>query len=292
MPSKSNINLVITDLDDTVWDWFYMWSNSFIPYYDSIKNLTGLSDEELKSDFKQLHKKYHTSEVSFAYKELKSLTAGHHKAIEDESNGNSIIKQYNHNRKNNLKLYDGVLNTLHQLKEYGVKIIGFTESNVFFTNYRIKTLNMDGILVSIYSPKDTGLPESVNRYYKKGYWTTKDTQIKPLARDVKKPNPKILRKIISDIGGNIESTVYIGDKLDRDIYMANKANVMSVYAKYGHIITGEEYELLRDVTHWTDEEVEREKKFTQGIKEIEIKPNYTITNYNQILKLFNFMRFD
>ncbi len=177
-------------------------------------------------------------------------------------------------------------------KKFGVKIIGFTESNIHFTKYRIKTVDLDGILFSIYSPEGIGIPKSVERFFDADHWDTKHTKIKPLDRNTKKPNPSILQKIISDIGGKKANTIYIGDKLDRDVYMANEADVISVYAKYGHIITGEKYELLRDVTHWTDEEVEREKEFKKKINSIDIQPKYTIKRYDEILDIFKFMRFD
>ena len=282
------VNLIITDLDDTIWDWLEMWYKSFQPYLINIQKRTGIDLAKLKSDFEKLHQKYNTSEVSFAYNELKTLNKKQKKQIAEEKDKPSIIHQYYKDKKGNLRLYDGVIETLSCLRKKKVKIVGYTESNSFYTKYRIKTLGLDGILDIVYTPDDHGLPPSVKRYYHDGYWESVFTVYNVLPKESKKPNPNILLKIIKDMGAEIENTIYIGDKLDRDIYMANQACVTSVYAKYGHIINGAPYELLKEVTHWTDEEVEREIQFKKKIKDIKINPTVEINNFKEILSKFEF----
>ena len=198
------VSLVITDLDDTIWDWLGMWYNSFQPYFNNIQKLAGIKPSELKSDFKRLHQKYNTSEVSFAYKELKTLSRKHKREIGRENSKPSIIHQYYKDKKENLRLCEGVKETLYELKAKGVKLIGFTESNSFYTKYRIKTLDLDGIFDKIFTPDDHGLPSSVKRYYRDEYRESVFTDYNVLPKDTKKPNPKMLLQIIKDVGGNIE----------------------------------------------------------------------------------------
>ena len=168
--NMKKVNLVITDLDDTIWDWLEMWYKSFQPYLNNIQKRTGIDLAKLKLDFKKLHQKYNTSEVSFAYKELKALSEEHKELIAKENDRPSIIHQYYKNKKENLRLYDGVIETILELKARKVKVVGFTESNSFYTKYRIKTLGLDGILDIVYTPDDHRLPPSVKRYYHDDYW--------------------------------------------------------------------------------------------------------------------------
>jgi phosphoglycolate phosphatase len=151
---KQQINCIITDLDDTLWDWLEMWYNSFYPYFNNIKTKFNIDNKSLEEDFKSLHQKYHTSEISFAYKELKTLNEKQKNLISFEGfdNEKSIIHQYYSDKKNNLRLYEGVIETLNFLNQNGVLIIAFTESNAFFTKYRIKQLGLDGLIDSIYTP--------------------------------------------------------------------------------------------------------------------------------------------
>lgn len=286
------VSLVITDLDDTIWDWVGMWYNSFEPYLTNIQKLTGVELTRLKLDFKELHQKYNTSEASFVYKELKTLSRKHKKLISKEIDKPSIIHQYYKDKKENLRLYDGVLETLLELRAKKVRIVGFTESNSFYTKYRIKTLGLDGIFDIVYTPDDHGLPSSVKRYYQDDYWESVFTDYNVLPKKTKKPSPNILLQIVKDMGAEIETTIYIGDKLDRDVYMANQAGVTSVYAKYGHNIDGDAYELLKEVTHWSDEDVKREIQFKQNIKDIKITRTVEINNFKQILDEFRFTESD
>lgn len=72
--NKQKVNVVVTDLDDTIWDWLTMWYNSFEPYLNRIIDEFDIDKNILKESFKKLHQKYHSSETSFAYYELDCLT--------------------------------------------------------------------------------------------------------------------------------------------------------------------------------------------------------------------------
>lgn len=288
-----NIRLLITDLDDTIWDWLSMWYNSFSPYFESIKDVTKVNEKELIESFKKIHQKYHSSEFSFAFRELDCLTNDDKKDIEQKiyQNNRSIIHNYYHNKKHNLKFYSNVLSTLIKIKKQGALIVGFTESNSFFTKYRIKTLDIDGLFDSIYSPKDIGIPRTTKLFYEKGKWDLKHTEINILPEKTKKPNPKILLKIVEDYGVRLDEIIYIGDKLEKDIYMAKTANITSVHALYGNKVDSKQYSLLRKVTHWTKEDVEREIQFNKDINKKEIQPDYIINDFEELLTHFNFINY-
>lgn len=286
-----DINFVITDLDDTIWDWLEMWYNSFNPYLERIVAETGINVDLLKSDFKKLHQKYGTTEISFAYKELESIAQDFYHLFENSSETiKSILHEYNSNKKNHLKMYDGVLDTLQYIKSKGSKIVAFTESNVFFTKYRIKHLLLDGIIDVIYSPEGNDIPSSVSKYYDDDYWEPEITIIKQLPKDTRKPNAAILETIIKDFNASKEKSIYIGDKLDRDILMAQQAEITSVHASYGHQIDGVKYNLLVDVTHWTNEDVIREQQFKN--KKIKVKDaDYVIKSFTDLQNIFNYIKF-
>lgn len=285
------VNFLITDLDDTVWDWLSMWYESFAPYLQRIVKETNVDIDIIKADFKKLHQKYGTTEMSFVYKELSSIDSSFHPLFEStNSERKSIIHEYYSNKKNHLKAYQGVVETLKFIKSRGTKIIAFTESNVFFTKYRIKHLGLDGIIDCIYTPEGHDLPLSVNKYYEDDFWDPKITVINTLPSNTRKPNAEILEAILRDFKAQKEFAIYIGDKLDRDVYMAQQANLTSVYASYGHIINSEKYKLLVDVTHWTDDDVLREQDFKN--RELHIKaPDYTINAFYQLKDLFEFTKF-
>jgi phosphoglycolate phosphatase len=57
---------------------------------------------------------------------------------------------------------------------------------------------------------------------------------------------------------------YLGDSLMKDIVMAQSAGVLDIHAQYGIAQHREGYDLLRRVTHWSDQHVEREKELTRS----------------------------
>jgi phosphoglycolate phosphatase len=54
----------------------------------------------------------------------------------------------------------------------------------------------------------------------------------------------------------------------KDVAMAQRAHVHDVLARYGAAQRRSEYELLRDVTHWSADDVEREKAIAEGTTDI------------------------
>jgi phosphoglycolate phosphatase len=67
--------------------------------------------------------------------------------------------------------------------------------------------------------------------------------------------------------------------------MAKDAGVDHAWAKYGIAQNRPAYELLREVTHWTDADVEYEKAIREG----DVKPDHVLeSNYQEIMSFYNF----
>ena len=103
-----------------------------------------------------------------------------------------------------------------------------------------------------------------------------------------KPNPALLLHIINEIGAAPEECLYIGDSKMKDIAMAQDAGVTDVFAEYGvsHFNDKKDirYDLLRDVTHWTDEDVEREKKINSNRRLV--SPSFVVNKFSEIIPFF------
>jgi len=140
----------------------------------------------------------------------------------------------------------------------------------------------------IYTPIDMNLPNSVKQVYPNSFWEPDLTEIRYLSSEVKKPAPEILEIIIKDFGLVKDQVIYIGDKLDKDVFMANQASIDSVHANYGHNIDSSNYDLLRDVTHWTEVEVQREKDFKAKNKSTPIAKHVLEKSFGEITNLYEF----
>jgi phosphoglycolate phosphatase len=94
-----------------------------------------------------------------------------------------------------------------------------------------------------------------------------------------KPNPKCLLDILEKFGVAPHNAVYIGDSLAKDVRMAQTAGVHDIYAAYGKQVTPAYYRTLVEITHWTVEDVERERQLQAAT----VRPSFTITRFAETL---------
>ncbi|WP_318437301.1 HAD family hydrolase [Photobacterium leiognathi] len=281
--------VLITDLDNTLFDWFSIWYASNSAMFEKVYEITGLSREVILPEVKKIHQEHGTAEYAFLLQKLPSLLElyGSEEAINQALD--SAIYAFRSARKKYLYLYPSVEETLKILQDSGVLIIAYTESKSYYTSYRLKKLGLDNYIDYLYSPPDHDLPEEL------GNGTSFDfirTEARFTPEGETKPNPQLLLDIIDSVGASIEECVYIGDSEMKDIDMAQRAGVTDVFAKYGtaHFDSNAEgYDLLREVTHWTDTDVEREKSIKDNYHQI--PPKYTVLRFSELLELFDFQKF-
>ncbi|ELM3618276.1 HAD family hydrolase [Aeromonas sobria] len=276
--------VLITDLDNTLFDWFDVWYGAFNAMLNAVVELSGVPKDILVPEIKSIHQKYGTSEYSYLLEEIPSLLHKYGDRDKIYSSLDGAIHAYRSERKKRLKLYPTVLETLQELKSKQVKIIGYTESKEYYSNYRVSVLGLDGLIDELYSPADHQIPVSAVKQTK---YNLLHTINRHTPENETKPNPEILLDIIRQAGITPDACVYIGDSEMKDIAMAQDAKVMDIFAKYG---TGhfdnriDAYQLLRDVTHWTNEDVEREKKIKESKRKV--IPTYIAEQFSDVLKFF------
>ena len=176
-----------------------------------------------------------------------------------------------------------------KIKGSGCRIIIYTESLSYYSFYRLKRLGLDGVVDAIYTPPDHELPQGAAklslRHYDPSFYSLRYAKQCHTPLGELKPNPDILMQIIRDAGCSADNALYIGDSRHKDIAMAKDAGVASAWAKYGETPDNPAYDLLRSVTHWTDEDVERERE----VRAREVVADVVLTsNFGEILEHFSF----
>ncbi|MFG1433023.1 HAD-IA family hydrolase [Xanthobacter sp. V2C-8] len=276
--------VLITDVDNTLLDWQDLWYQTFSAMMDTVLDISGVDPETLYAEASVIHQKHGTSEYSHLLEELPSLRARYGDDILTVMT--PAINAFRETRRRVLALYPTVADTLTSLKKKGVRIAAFTESKAFYTNYRFRKLGLDGLIDVLYSPEDHSVPNETvaTRHYDADSYAFKHTVHHYTPEGEVKPNPDILLDIVKDLGVSIDEAVYVGDNPLKDVFMAQKAGITDVHAAYGSSQHKPEYELLRKVTHWTPEMVERERT---ALKPGSVIPSYVLTeNFAQILPLF------
>ena len=264
--SRIEKTVFLTDLDNTLFDWVGLWHQCFSAMLKKIVEISQIPESTLLPEIAEVHQRHGTSEYSFLISEIPSLQEfldGRAAADVFEA----AILAYRKERKKHLKLYPSVAETLLQIKGRGAIIAGYTESMAFYANYRIRKLGLDGVLDFVYSPEDHVLPFGIDqneiRKYKPAHYEFRYSKQRHTPKRSKKPDILVLNAIVSEIGVDKKFCVYLGDNRMKDVAMAQDCGVDDVWAKYGESHRREEYELLKKVTHWTAEEVERERKLAE-----------------------------
>lgn len=251
--------------------------------------VTGVSEADLLRAMKKVHEHRGTTEYSWLLEELPILEP-YLQGKKAKDVLDSALYAQNSARKHNTKLFPGVASTLQYIKSCGVKVVAYTESLSFWTEWRLRLTGLDGVIDVLYSSPDHDFPEGETvetvRTLPDEEYELKQTIHKSVPRGISKPSAEILQTIIREHAVDGMSVVYVGDKLDRDVAMAQSVpGVIDVHAVYGDASVRPEYDLLRTVTHWTDADVERER--AKGGS----KPRATYVldeGFYQLLALFDF----
>ena len=255
--------LLITDLDNTLWDWFASWHASFSAMLSKLVDLSDIPASTLEPEIRVIHQLRGTSEYSYLLNEVPALLERASPELPMDRY-QEAIHALNSARLKHTQLYPGVLETLQGLRERGMMIVAYTESVAYWTEWRIKHTRLDGVIDMLYSAPDHDLPLGVAvedlRMRKAEDYGLKSTRHRHVPRGSVKPNQAVLRSILADCSKSAGEAVYVGDSLMKDIVMAQEAGVLDVHARYGEPQHLDQYKLLQRVSHWPDRAVMREQE--------------------------------
>src|SRR5689334_20878690 len=102
--------LLITDVDNTLYDWVTFYSRAFRAMVVELSQLLGVSDEQLLTEFQEIHRRYATTEPPFAALELPTVLARFPclTARDLINKLDPAFHAFNSARREHLRLYAGV----------------------------------------------------------------------------------------------------------------------------------------------------------------------------------------
>ncbi|MGL9706818.1 HAD family hydrolase [Escherichia coli] len=277
------MKLLITDLDNTLYDWVSFYSQSFSAMAEELSKEINVPLDILLSEYKVIHQRFGNSEKPFATLELPSVISyfGANDKILLQKKLTRVFSAFSSKRNHTLKLYPTVRDTLNILRERGVKIVGHTESLEYNSLYRHYKLDVIDFFDHLYTIEDNHNLHPNPKNAK--VISVKDDFIIRLSSAESKPNPKLLEHICLTENVDIKDAVYVGDSITKDISMAKSIGMKAVWARYGRQFAPELWEILVKITHWTDKDVEREEQLKESFSRV--KPDYSINSFAEILDL-------
>jgi len=266
--------LLITDLDNTLYDWVTFYARSFEAMLAGLCKQLGCPEAELVEQFKVLHQNYGTSEQPFVALELPAVRQRFPGASRQELLKllDEPLHAFNRARKENLRLFDGVEATLKELSSNGIAIVALTEAIAVNAYYRLEKLNVLQYFTRLYAPEGNyqGHPDPDRARSHQ----PRENFIRYVPKNERKPNPAFLRDICQQERFSPEQTWYVGDSLVRDMSMAREAGVKAVWARYGTSYDKRHWDLLVRITHWTAADVTREEGLQTRYRQT--RPNFTV----------------
>lgn len=279
------MRLLITDLDNTLYDWVTFFALSFTAMVDELVPILNIERELLLDQFQCVHRYYSNSEQPFAILDLPIVRVKFAGLSTEEVLGHldPALHAFNRSRDRHLRLYPGVRSTLDELKNRGITIVGHTESVAVNAYFRLRKLDILGFFQRLYALEGNRQPHPVPG--REELLNPPEHFVELLPYQERKPNPALLLDICRRQGVPAEEAVYVGDSLTRDMSMAKNAGLRAVWAEYGTNYDRALWSRLVRVTHWSDDDVAREAQLREIYKDV--RPDMTIGSFAEILPLFD-----
>ena len=193
-----DIELVVTDLDNTLYDWVTFFASSFYAMVSRAAEILRTPVEVLLDECRRVHQYYGDSEAPFALldtptvqERYKGLSRQEQAAILDPA-----FYAFNRERERTLRLYPRVGETLAQIRAR-VPIVGHTEASAANALFRLKKLGIDTLVTPLYALEHTGAghpdPARVRDL------STAMEVVKLLRQEERKPDPRVLLAYIGEI---------------------------------------------------------------------------------------------
>lgn len=253
--------LLITDLDNTLYNLIDYFGPSFRGMVHALARETKIEEEILLSNFKQVFKQRESLEYGFAVQELEVLKALQREEILKLIKLSQAV--FKRARQKNLIPYESVIETLEWFKKHGVIIVGMSNAPFYNAEIRLKQLHIDKYFYGLAARKDLHLPEdefteeiTKNKIGRK-YESKKILRKWVLEKDQLKPNTYGYEKIMKDLNIMPEHTYVIGDSILKDIQPALIVGANGVWAKYGEKCEKKNLDTVLSMTNWSQSEIKQ-----------------------------------
>ncbi len=272
-----NQPLLITDLDNTLYNWKDYYATCFRGMVHALSIKTGISEDIIINEFHNVYLNHQSIEYSFAVQEFNVFKNCSEKELLDIINftKNIFVKI----SKKNLKPYDGVKETLTWANNVGILVIGVTNATFSLAHNRLQTLGLTQKLNGLAALESFSLPNDNLRHLNKNQNYSSKQKRWFFQTNEMKPNPSIYQKIITQLHLSPENIFVVGDSLENDIKPAKEIGAVGIWAKYGKVCLDSTNETLKKITPWDDAKISLIEHSERII------PDFVIESYDEIMKI-------
>jgi len=277
--SRPVVSLVITELDDTLYDWLSALVPPFYAMVAAASLLLEVSEEQLLGDLQQVHRKRGDLEHPMALLETRAVQwrLGALARRDLERHLAPAFQAFRQARQQHLGLRPGAREGLEGLSQRRVRVIGLTESRASETMLRLNRLGIKSLMTAVYVP-ERGAGRSESLPATNGF-------LRQLPRGFRKPNPRVLGEICARLETAPADALYVGNS-GADLEMARRAGVQAAWARYAAFLDPELWSKLTRVAHWTEAEAEKVRSGREAVPAQ--SPACVLARFDELLDRYDF----
>lgn len=256
--STPAIRLVITDLDNTLYDWVAWYAGALGAMVDRAAVVLGCSTRVLLTELREAYAARGSVEEPRSLLELPIVRERFDDRVDAARALEPALEAFVRPPGHSLRAYAGVTESLRRLNAAGIPVVGHTEATPANAVRRLRGLGLESAIAALFAgASHRPTPEERDQPLPGAVAPTPSFPLRQLGPELAKPDPATVHEICSHMGVAPEHVLYVGDNLDRDVAMAHRAGVWVAWARFGTRHDPEDWARLVSVTHWTAAEVER-----------------------------------
>lgn len=219
----ANTNLVIVDLDDTLWRWCDTWRAGYTEFNNVLANY-GVPENQAIDAWAQMYLRVKGAVIEFPPMPGDMAEVGVPTSIAVQAYQDALPASRKA-RDEALIVFPTVVDTLKELADSGITVVAHTDSPATAAAHRLHTSGMDGSVSELYAaPRFDDFGDSLDLV------DTKHTHVRGWKP---KPNTTVIEAILQAHKVDPSHAAYVGDSLRRDMSMARNAGLNPVWARYG-----------------------------------------------------------
>ncbi len=288
MTPRPSVHLLITDLDNTLYDWISYFSAALSRMVGVAAGRLDVPRERLLDELREVHRESGNTEQPFALAHTRSVRKRYPGwTLEERARAlEPAFAAFNAARREHLVLYPGVAETLREVRRRGLPVVGLTDAMWPNAVHRLRMLEIEEHFTHLYAASPDA--EHWADPMQAGGYPESPVRLVKLRTTERKPSSSGLRRICADLGTPPERSVYVGDSLVRDVGMAQEVGARTAWATFGQVADMHRWEEVARVTHWSADEVARDRDAPRDTATIE--PDAVLeADYSELLDAFEFV---
>lgn len=242
--------LIVLDIDNTVFDWVAYYVTAMEALFTQVASTISCDPSELATQAKKVFERHGSIEYPFLIQELPTVMDYY------QDNIACMLKEavepgrqaFNSAARHLLKPYEGVTQSLKQMRLDwpDAPIVALTDAPRYVAMWKLNKLGLLHEFQAVYGLPDPKIPThlktrqvKVDQEILMKHLDRRDFdfpgRIRTLPEDYEKPGPKGLKTVLMDydMEGQLDSVLWVGDNLRKDVGLGRSLGVHTAWAEYG-----------------------------------------------------------